>query len=832
MRLRPSAKRPSPGATGSLILFAIVLAQGAGSHARAEEPAPTGAAREERALLLEVWLNGNPTNKVGDFLLRDGALFATRSELRDLGIAVPGGDDAEQVKLSSLPGFRYTINDKLQQVRIELPVASLTRQELLVSATRQASDLLPTAPGAVLNYDLTATAGRGPASISGYAEGRLFGRYGVLNSGTVITSTGPAAGVTRLDTTYTYADAAGLRSYRLGDVITGGLSSSRSVRLGGAQLATDFTLNPNLVTFPVPGVAGQAAVPSTVDILVNGIRQLSSPIQPGPFFVPRVPVTSGAGTISLLVQDAAGRQTIQTVDFYSAPTLLKPGLASFSLEAGAVRKDFGLRTSNYGGAAAVATGRYGLTSNLTLEGHTEWASNLFTAQAGGSLTFGKWAAGTFLTGFSHSGAGDDLLVSAGIERTTPLYRLSASALFTGPNYRDIASLYGDPAPRRQVQLSGGVFLGALGSFGVGYTRLDRTQPTALASATPGPTLSPIFSLSSTERLSLASVTYSRQLFGRAFLYFNGYRDLHRNTTGATLGVSLRFGAHGSVSSDASYSGGKTGVSASATETAISTGQTGWRVYAAEGPVKRTLAEAEYRAPWGVFGAGVDRFNSSTFLQGRARGSLALLDRSLFASDTIQDSFIVVDAAGRSGVSVLQENRFVGRTDASGRLLIPSVRAYDTSKISIDPGDLPLDTDIGDVNVYLRAPFRSGAVAHFRLKESGGALLTLMDPDGKYVPVGSFAELSGARVPVGYDGQAYFKSLGAQNTLRLTKPDGSHCSTDFQFKPVRGELAALGPLVCRDTDPKPVQIAQASTPQRTDAAALGLKGRLGPGPGVP
>ncbi|MFX6234628.1 hypothetical protein ABTF60_19540, partial [Acinetobacter baumannii] len=81
-----------------------------------------------------------------DFLLRDGALFATRSELRDLGIAVPGGDDAEQVKLSSLPGFRYTINDKLQQVRIELPVASLTRQELLVSATRQASDLLPTAP--------------------------------------------------------------------------------------------------------------------------------------------------------------------------------------------------------------------------------------------------------------------------------------------------------------------------------------------------------------------------------------------------------------------------------------------------------------------------------------------------------------------------------------------------------------------------------------------------------------------------------------------------------------------------------------------------------------
>lgn len=825
MRLRPSAKRPSPRRTGSVILYAIVIAQGAHWQARAGEAAPRAAAGEERVLLLEVWLNGNPTNKVGDFVLRDGALFATRGELRELGIALEGGDDAEALKLSSLPGVSYVINDKLQQVRIDLPVASLTKQELRVSEARPGSQLLPTSPGAVLNYDLTATAGGGPTTVSGYAEGRVFSRYGVLDSGAVISSTGPTRGLTRLDTTYTQADAAGLRSYKLGDVITGGLSSSRSVRLGGAQLATDFALNPNLVTFPVPGVAGQAAVPSTVDILVNGIRQLSSPVQPGPFFVPRVPVTSGAGTISLLVQDAAGRQTIQTVDFYSAPILLKPGLASFSVEAGAVRKDFGLRTSAYGRAAATATGRYGLTDDLTVEGHTEWAANLFTGQAGVSLKFGNWAAGTFVTGFSHSAAGDDLLISGGIERITPLYRVSASALFTGLDYRDIAALYGDPAPRRQVQVSGGVFLGGLGSFGVGYTRLDRTQPTAWTATTPTP--SPVFTLSNTERLSLASLTYSRQLFGRAFVYFNGYRDLHRNTTGAMLGLSLRFGAHGSVGGDVSYSGGKTGVSASATETAVSTGQTGWRAYVSDGPVKRALAEAEYRAPWGVVGAGVDRSNSNTYVQGRARGSLAFLDRSVFASDTIQDSFIVVDAAGRSGVGVLQENRFVGRTDASGRLLIPAVRSYDTSKISIDPGDLPLDTDIGNVDLYLKAPFRSGAVAHFRLKESGGALLTLLDPDGKYVPVGSFAELSGARVAVGYDGQAFFKSLAAENTLKLTRPDGTHCTTDFQFKPVRGELATLGPMVCRDSDPKPVQIAQASALSRSDAAVLGLKGRVSP-----
>ena len=807
------------------MLFAVLLAQAAGSQACATESVPPNASETDRALLLEVWLNGNPTNKVGDFVERGAALFATRKELRDLGISIPPGNDMDEVELTGLTGLSYSINEKLQQVRIELPISRLSRQELEVSGKRKEYELLPSSLGAVVNYDLTATAGDGGYSMAGYAEGRLFWRYGVLSSGSVISSGGSGAGLTRLDTTYTYADAARLRTYKLGDVITGGLSSSRSVRLGGVQLASDFTLNPNLVTFPVPGVAGQAAVPSTVDILVNGIRQLSSPVQPGPFFVPQVPVTSGAGTISLLVQDSAGRQTIQTVDFYSAPTLLRPGLASFSLEAGAVRRGFGLRTSDYGGAAAVATGRYGLTDYLTLEAHSQWASKLFTGQAGASLKFGNWAVGTVGGGFSHSDAGDDLLISGGIERTTPLYRLSASALFTGANYRDIASLYGDPAPRRQVQVSGGIFLGSLGSFGAGYTRLDRTQPSVPIVTASSQASAPIFGLSNTERLSLASVTYSKQLFGRAFAYLNGYRDLHRNTTGLTLGITLRFGARGSLSGDASYSGGHTELSASATETAISTGQLGWRAYVADGPVQRALAETEYRAGWGVVGAGIDSLNSKTYVQGRARGSLAVLDRSLFASDTIQDSFIVVDAAGRSGVGVLQENRLVGRTDASGRLLIPSVRAYDSSKISIDPADLPLDTDIGDVNVYLRAPFRSGAVAHFRLTEAGGALLTLLDPDGKYVPVGSFAELSGMRVPVGYDGQAFFKTLAPHNTLTLTRPDGSHCSTDFQYRPVRGDLAEIGPIVCRDTELRPARIAATTPATRSDAAMLGLKGRV-------
>ena len=46
-------------------------------------------ARASDLLLLEVIVNNYPTGKIGEFTLRDGALFASPGELRELGIRVP-----------------------------------------------------------------------------------------------------------------------------------------------------------------------------------------------------------------------------------------------------------------------------------------------------------------------------------------------------------------------------------------------------------------------------------------------------------------------------------------------------------------------------------------------------------------------------------------------------------------------------------------------------------------------------------------------------------------------------------------------------------------------
>lgn len=72
-------------------------------------------------------------------------------------------------------------------------------------------------------------------------------------------------------------------TYEAGDLVSGALPWSNAVRLGGVQLSRDFAVRPDLVTYPLPQFAGEAAVPSSVDLFINGYKSSSADLQPGPY---------------------------------------------------------------------------------------------------------------------------------------------------------------------------------------------------------------------------------------------------------------------------------------------------------------------------------------------------------------------------------------------------------------------------------------------------------------------------------------------------------------------------------------------------------------------
>ncbi|MFL9880276.1 hypothetical protein PQR63_17880 [Herbaspirillum rhizosphaerae] len=230
--------------------------------------------------MLEVSINGRTTELVGQFTKRQDGLFATAGELRSLGIKVPGKED-ELVPISGVTS-KIDLNQTALKIDMEVPMNFLNTTDIATSG--KSADNVPlteNARGVLLNYDLLATTSEGVHSLGGYFDGRYFSGSSVFSSTGLAYFAGSPAKSARLDTTYTYSNPRELIRYRVGDFITSGLSWTRPVRFGGAQFGTDFSLRPDLIKYPTPSLGGEAVVPSTVDLFVNGVRQLSQPVPPG-----------------------------------------------------------------------------------------------------------------------------------------------------------------------------------------------------------------------------------------------------------------------------------------------------------------------------------------------------------------------------------------------------------------------------------------------------------------------------------------------------------------------------------------------------------------------
>ncbi len=771
------------------------------------------ASASERTLALEVVLNGRPTGRVGEFIDRDGMLYAKPAELTELGFALPRDIAAgtDPIPLSSLPSMHAHLDEATQTLVVEASDAALLPAEL--GRGTSAVPLAPLSPsgyGALLNYDLLGTfsgqrtGGAGQQSTGGaLLDLRAFSPFGVLESTGLVNIT-PYAGeanTVRLGTTFDYADPDAPRIWRAGDVFTGALSWSRAVRLGGGQVSSDFDLRPDLITYPLPVISSSAAVPSTVDVMINGIRQFSEPVQPGPFAVRTLPVVTGAGEIAVTVLDALGRQTLVTLPFYASAALLKPGLASYSLEAGTVRQNYGLIDDRYSGSAASGSLRYGLTDWLTLESHAEATDKLVLLGGGAAMKVGSFGvvnaavSGSSERGVLPAGTGGNSggQVSAGFQRISRDLSFSVNDTFSSAGYRDVAALYGAPVPKSTLNASLGYRLGRWGSAGIGYVNQ------VPGSGPSGPFNSQAaYGLITGQQVSLATASYSVPIAGIASFYATAFKDLHNNHSyGVAFGISFALGASTSASAGGSLDSGRASSSLNVAKSALAENDYGYRLLDSEGVTPQRLAQAEFLSPWGRVTGGVEQSTGQAAMQAGVTGAIGWTGGHLFASDQINDSFALVSTGGVAGVPVLYENRLVGTTDSGGYLLVPSLLSFQNNRLAVDATRLPPDIDVGQTSVLVRPPDRSGVVIDFHIRKVNAALLTLQDGNGESLPIGSVAKVAGAEdAPVGYDGLAYVRGLQPTNRMEVTLPNGTSCSVQFDYAPVKDDIPLIGPLRCQ------------------------------------
>lgn len=754
-------------------------------------------------LQLEVSINGRRTELIGSFTSdAQGQLSATGKELRALGLRVENGDD-DIIPLNSLSGLTYRYDAARQSVDIMPPAERLEPQLLGPKLPSGVSPSDESMIAVVLNYGLTGAiyddSGSGltrndwshvRTTEAANLDARLTGPLGALRSSGIV-GNDLAGGVpyVRLESSWNFSNQEAMRTLHFGDLVTRGPVWTRPLRLGGAQVQSNFALRPDLITAPLPTFAGNAAVPSSVDVFINNSKAYSQQVQPGPFVISNLSLANSSGTASIVVRDEAGRETVQNVSFYNSPVLLKSGLYDYSFEVGVARENYGLQSFDYDdhpvGSASLRTG---ISDWLTLDGHAEGGYGLANVGAGAAMSVLGRSVWTLAGAASTRNGAQGLLGYAAVETAFGPISLHLSTQRTVGNYRDLASVVSTltslPYGRNTFTLVPETLDIASISYAITDTGTNFGFNVVNREGKDG-----------NSRILAGSI--SQQIGPAATVICSGTYDLSSNSTGLFVGLSVPLGELGhaqiGANRDPSGTGGVVTYSKPAGQ---EPGSFGWQVSDNEGRSSARAASATYQGSAARIEAGVANTGSTGQARLLADGALVATSRGVFLAKRVDDAFAVVDV-GEPDVDVSLDNRKVARTDANGVALVPGLRSYQRNRLSVDPDSLPPDVEVPKTASVAAPAEQGGTSVDLKASRSrNSAIVELRLADGGFVPAGARGEVTTTGKPfiVGYDGRAFIDSLATANTVKIDLGERS-CSASFEYKPRNETQTVIHSVQC-------------------------------------
>lgn len=747
-----------------------------------EEHAPSQPAER---LYLAVRLNAQERG-VFEFRRSGSTLMASDATLRKIGLAAPAAGDTEERALTDIAGLLTNLNEALQAVDLTAHPDLLAAPPVAMNQSRRTTAAATSATGMVLNYDAYAGGGGGTADASGLFALRAF------SGRTVLETTGlgqwrrsgaqDRTRAIRLDTTLSHVWPDRKLRLHLGDFITGSTGWSRPTRLGGLQIGTDFSLQPYLPTAPMPAFMGSAALPSQVELFVDGVKRWDGEVAAGRFTVGTGPGRiDGQGKAQLVMTDILGRVSTQEFTFYETTRLLRKDLTEWSAAIGAPRLEYGDLSLAYADEP-VASGswRRGMTDRLTLEAHGEASVHAASAGMGAAWLLGMMGE---LRGSFAASTGSDLgwQWTLGYSWRAGNFHFSADLRRASRSFADISSRWGGGPPLAIDNVQIGYSNRDLGALSVGYLGLQQADD---------------------RRSRIALLNWSRP-FTRALTINASLRqniDKHADR-GAFISLSLTPGANRYASLGLQSQGSGLVYTGSFQQNAPIEGGIGWRadLLGTSGSWKGQ-AQVNWLGDYGEAQARVEAMPGSRFFQAGLSGSLAMLDGTVYASRRIEDGFALVSTGEATDVPVLVHNRVVGKSGSDGRLLVTQLRAFEENAIAIDPAALDQDYAVGEIDAVAVPSDRAGVHIAFAVRRIHSAIATITDRSGRFVPAGASASIEGRDEPatIGFDGLLYLENPPAGARVVVDLGPGAGCAVQLPEIIPPGMQSSLGALICEMT----------------------------------
>lgn len=796
-----------------VLLIAAVLLAAAGLAARAAEhvapdPVPPagrlspsleqaatgiGTSPPFEAIIATVNVNGVARGTTP--ILRDqkGSLFVPVVDFQSWSLAVPGGaalrlQGIEHVDLGRVAGLQARFDEKRVALEITVAAEKLPKNTLDLR-WRYPDALRPTQPSAFLNYALSVAGDESFGSSRTLVTTEAGGRMGdmLLYSSGTYSDQAADRGYTRLQTNLTYDQRDSLQRLIAGDFFTPTRELSASFPMGGLSFTKYYPMDPYFIQYPTLNLNTTAALPSQVEVRIDGNVIARQQVQPGPIDIVNVTGYQGARNVQVVVRDAFGREQVIQQPFYFTDFALKQGLHDYSYNVGWLRNDYGFSSNDYGKPAFTGFHRYGFTDRLTLGLRGEAGEGMVNAGPIGTVLLpgaGIVGAGVSLSnGEGSTGYASSLFYSF----IAPRYSVNLNGRHFGDDYRLLPS--GEPSQTRNFASASVAYSpGGFGTISTSYTVTEMRNLESLYAWNVGYNMSllggrGVLTLGYTKNWGLIDEWTGSVVF--RYLFDRDYSAVASATrVGDTKSQSLSFEKTVPIGEGFGFSVGP------------------GRIESPAGTSILSNAYAQYNGRYATLQGRYQGSSNDSVTRGLAEVTVAsgigyVQDR-LFVSRPLTDSFAVVKVGDVPDVPVRANGQLMGTTDAGGEVVVSPMLSFYDNYLVFDQQAVPLDYVFTSSRLVVSPAFRSGSFLAFDVKKNRAVFGRLeQEVKQQRVPI-EFRELKVTRAGVeiraftGKGGEFYIEALDPGDYELRVEADPA-CAAKIRVTDV--ELMNFGAVLC-------------------------------------
>ena len=742
-------------------------------------------ASENDIILGNLWLNGADQGREVLFFQVDDKNYAECNIFKRMRIKVDlleKHKDRLEYCLLSDSNVQSEVDEETQTIKVVIPASYFNVMEYDFNQL-----LMPdrASLGGYLNYEFyysDSSVDSGEGSI--LTELGIFKDYWLFSNGVLIQNGGSFdtennKNVYRLDSVLSFDFPKNLTRLVLGDTTTVSNPFQSSFRFGGLSFGTSFTERPDFIYWNAPTLRGSAALPSKVDLLLNGVSLYQQDITPGDYVLQTGLNIKEGGNAQIVVEDVLGNRTVQNIPLMINNSLLLPGLNEYNVSIGKLRYNYDSDSSDYRDFFSNVYYRRGITHSTTLGFNAVYSEDvknlgfMWTQALSYIAVLDLYAVG------SDTDFGDGYSFGASVSKYWNNTTIGFSGSYSTESYRTLG--YEDTNTTNKYDIFCYLNISQIPKIGNFYLNYIEREN---------------YDSDFNSKSSMIRTGFSKNINRQFSVGASYYNDLDEDQ-GVELSFGYNFGKGNSISAAYSpneysrlmydYNGQNFdyGLSGDERDSDI--------VYQAYGSYENRIAQMTGQYEY------ASEYKGYSFSY---QGAVVFLDKKLALTRYVDNAFALVRVDDYPDIEVYRSLSPIGKTNKDSTVWVPDIIPYVPTDISFNLDQLDMDDKVEYETKQMVGLNKRGYIVNFPVYRTQKVVAHLVNSKGENFVQGSEVYLNQNNevfYPIDAEGNVYLYGLvSGEYSIFVKTAGGESCKSKLNIPTEKKEINAenIIELICK------------------------------------